>query len=340
MNLYGFAYTVNFLALAASFWLRPASSRATRAHPPPGRPLKKKLSQPQAPLACKTYLVNLPLCTLHVMEAGTGSPLIMVPATISELENWTSMVQFMSQWFRVYFFELPGHGRSTPFAQKFSTELVAETVAQFADHIGAERFNLMGFSFGGILAMKTFQLLHHRIERVVFIAPCLTRRAVQISPIKRNMSRLFSRLLKTPAFRAFLIQARKNDLSRNLLVNIIRSIGKVEKAIPLDEKISKMGPTTMDVIACELHDILTSEFSRPPVKYQTPCYFAMSIYDPLLDFQTTLDELHYHFENINTVELKFPFHQPPRSFTFDELNRDFGPTVNHFMSAESRNPLL
>ena len=36
----------------------------------------------------KTYFIDLPLARLHVLETGQGAPLIMVPATISELENW------------------------------------------------------------------------------------------------------------------------------------------------------------------------------------------------------------------------------------------------------------
>ena len=59
------------------------------------------------PPTYKTYFIDLPLARLHVMETGRGVPLIMVPATISELENWISLAQFMGQWFRVFFFELP-----------------------------------------------------------------------------------------------------------------------------------------------------------------------------------------------------------------------------------------
>ena len=59
------------------------------------------------PPAYKTYFIDLPLARLHVLETGQGAPLIIVPATISELENWVSMAQFMGQWFRVFFFELP-----------------------------------------------------------------------------------------------------------------------------------------------------------------------------------------------------------------------------------------
>jgi len=111
----------------------------------------------------KTYFIDLPLSRLHVLETGKGEPLIIVPATISELENWLPLAQFMAQWFHVYFFELPGHGQSGPFRERFSSQQVAELVGQLANKLGFERFNLMGFSFGGILAMRTFKHLSQRI---------------------------------------------------------------------------------------------------------------------------------------------------------------------------------
>lgn len=257
--------------------------------------------------------------------------MIMVPATISELENWVSLVQFMAQWFTVYFFELPGHGLSSPFRDGFTTERVAEVVEQFANHIGAMRFNLMGFSFGGILAMKTFRRLHARIDRVTFIAPCLTSRAVLLSPLQKKIADRFSHLLMTPSFRSFMMRVNRRDWSRAILVHLIRSMGKIEKGIPLDEKISRMGVSTMDVVGCELQDILTAEFAPPPTVHDAPCYFAMSRRDPLLDYCTTLQELQRHFGNVQILELDYPFHQPPRPFTFEELNRDFGPTVDLFL---------
>jgi hypothetical protein len=57
----------------------------------------------------------------------------------------------------------------------------------------------------------------------------------------------------------------------------------------------------------------------------------MSINDPLLCFDVTLDILQKHFANINTVRLTYPFHQAPRPFTYDEFNRDFYKTVDAFM---------
>ena len=104
------------------------------------------------PTSYDISFMDLPLSRLHVLETGQGEPLIMVPATISELENWRTLAQFMGQWFHVYFFELPGHGESSPFREEFSSHQVAKLVEQMADHLGLERFNLMGFSFEEPLA--------------------------------------------------------------------------------------------------------------------------------------------------------------------------------------------
>ncbi|HRQ32816.1 MAG TPA: hypothetical protein PLM89_06910, partial [Anaerolineales bacterium] len=88
---------------------------------------------------------------------------------------------------------------------------------------------------------------------------------------------------------------------------------------------------TISVLAAQIDEILTTEFAAKSAKYETPCYFAMSIYDPLLRFDVTLGIAENHFGNLNTVRLTFPFHQPPRPFTFEELNDGFYKTVDSFM---------
>ena len=283
------------------------------------------------PPRCETHMVPLPLCSLHVMTAGSGPPLIIVPATISELENWVDLVQFMGLWFRSHFFELPGHGASTAFSSEFSSELVAVAVGQLADRLGAERFNLMGFSFGGILAMKTYELLKHRIDRVVLLAPCVTRRALRLSAVQWVIARQLNRLLKQTNARDSLHAWVQSPGTAMLVAQALHLVGKVENRQLVATKLQRMRPSMMEVVSHELDEILTAEFQPPAARSSTPCYFAMSIRDPLLSYQTTLDELFRHFADIHVTPLNYPFHQPPRPFTFAELHRDFGSAVRSFM---------
>ena len=285
------------------------------------------------PSTHKTYFIDLPLARLHVLETGQGTPLIMVPATISELENWLPLAQFMAQWFHVYFFELPGHGQSEPFQDRFSSQQVAELVAQLADKLGFKRFSLMGFSFGGILAMRTFKLLSARVDRVVLIAPCLDHRALPFSDLRLSTLYRVNQLLSNPKIQAQFYKLIRNPSTVCVIVKMLQKIGHLEQTLPLEKKLLNTSESTISVLNAQINEILTTEFDVTPAKHQTPCYFAMSVYDPLLHFDTTLKIVHDHFENVNTVPLQYPFHQPPGAFTYEELNRDFFHTVDSFMGA-------
>ena len=288
------------------------------------------------PLPYKTHFIDLPLSRLHILEAGEGEPLIMVPATISELENWRSLAQFMAQWFHVYFFELPGHGQSEPFRDAFSSQKVAELVGQLADKLRYERFNLMGFSFGGILAMRTFKLLSHRIDRMILIAPCLGHRALPFSILRLSLLRKANQLLSFPKIRQGFVNLLRDPGTISLTVKTLQKIGQLEDTIPLQEKLPRTKAETIAVLNAQINEILTTEFQVAPNKYDTPCYFAMSEFDPLLQFETTHGILQSHFTNVSTVRLSYPFHQPPTPFTYDELNRDFYITVDSFIKPKDK----
>jgi len=289
------------------------------------------------PASCTTFFLDLPLSYLHIMETGVGEPLIIVPATISELENWRTLSQFMAQWFHVYFFELPGHGQSSAFHEGFSSRKVAELVEQLVDELGFERFNLMGFSFGGILAMQTFKRLSHRIDRLIMVAPCVDYRAIPYSSFRLSLLYNLNQFISRPR-----VMKRFNDLVHNersvhWIVKVLQKVGRLEQTIPLERKLPKTPESTIAVLNAQVAEILTSEFEVEPIKYEIPCYFAMSIHDPLLSFNTTLEILQKHFANVNTVQLTYPFHQPPRPFTYDELNRDFFETIDVFIQNGSHN---
>lgn len=287
------------------------------------------------PSTYKTRFVDLPLTRLHVLETGEGEPLIMVPATISELENWKTLAQFMAQWFHVYFFELPGHGQSEPFKDGFSSQKVAELVGQLADHFGHERFNLMGFSFGGILAMRTYKLLSHRIDRMILIAPCLGYLALPFSHFRLGLLHRFNLLLSHPTLQRKFVDLIHNPHTVSKTVKVLQKIGRLEDTIPLEQKLPRTQASTISVLNAQLNEILTTEFAAEANKYETPCYFAMSVHDPLLRFDTTQDILQSHFANLNTVQLSYPYHQPPRPFTYDELNNTFFKTVDTFICSHN-----
>ena len=268
------------------------------------------------------HKVKLPLTRLNYLKCGQGKPLIMVPATISEINNWLSLVQFVGQKYEVYFFELPGHGESTPFKSPFKSELLAETVEQFINSLGFKTVSLLGFSFGGILTLRTLFRLQDRVEKVVLMSPCVTHKALRHSPVQIRTMKTLASLMKSNKAQSILLKLIHNEKTVDSFIWLVRKIGDVEKNSLLKEKLLRLPPSTLKVLVHQVNEILTIEFQTKD-KFNHPCYFAMSVNDPLLDFSTTKNTLGNMFQNLTTKEFDFPYHQPPKPFTYEELNNEY-----------------
>lgn len=267
--------------------------------------------------------IDLPLTRLHYIECGSGPPLVMMPATISDIRNWKSLIEFMGQKFTVYFFELPGHGKSSPFREPFNTDLVAQTVLDFIDKMGFEKVSLMGFSFGGILTMKTLTCLDNRVERLILLSPCLTHQALNFKPIYKKLLRSLAETLKSPRVCQCLIYLIQETKFHSLIVSLLRKIGKLEPTIPLEKRLLEIQPPTIQIVVYQLSEILS--FSSPigKPKYTQPCYFMMSVLDPVLSFERTKTEVGKLFKNFQMQELFLPYHQPKEIPSVEEMNRDY-----------------
>ncbi|MBU2052303.1 MAG: alpha/beta hydrolase [Patescibacteria group bacterium] len=278
----------------------------------------------------KAGFADLPLTRLHFATAGDGQPLIMVPATISELDSWQGLIQFMALRFKVYFFELPGHGQSTAFKSGFSTDQVAETVADWTKQMGLNRFSLMGFSFGGILAIKTLARLTAQIDRMILLSPLVTNQALLFSRLRQEVLKLTGQAMQAVAMQSLLLKTAHNQRLVNLLIKLLTRLGHVETGGPrlagLHAKLLRLPAATLDVLVNEIKEILNFNPQMPP--FPQPCSFAMSINDPLLDFTTTENWLKAHFPRLSTQKFTFPYHQPPQPLRFDELVAQYQPFLD------------
>ncbi|MBX3049085.1 MAG: alpha/beta hydrolase [Anaerolineales bacterium] len=261
---------------------------------------------------------------LHCLHCGDGPPLIMVPATISKIENWVGLAQFMGQRFRVTFFELPGHGQSSLLSPgPFSSARLAEVVGALADALGHSRFSLMGFSFGGMLAMAALQHLRPRVEQVILASPALTWRAFTFSPARRRGILRAARLLRRPGARSAVLRLAKSPAFGRAFGRLLRWFGRVEGTIPMREVFAKLTDSTLETLSYQFGETLEYEFPEAEPPFTQPCYFGMSVRDPLLDFETTLAAAQKLFANLTVQRFDFPYHQPPQPPSFAEVNREY-----------------
>ena len=267
---------------------------------------------------------DLPDTRLHTVKCGTGPPLIIVPATVSLIRQWMPLAQFMGQRFTAHFFELPGHGGSTPYPTKFTSGLVPKTVEAFADRLGYERFNLMGFSFGGLLALRTIESLQDRIDRVILLSPCVSQRALKYSTPRRWMFRTAARSLMWPRLQRGSHRVLQTPWLEFPLTFALSKFSKVDQSILKSKDALKIPLTTLEVLAYTLDEIFRVEYRSASGPFEIPCYFGMSVNDDLLYYDMTEQIVRDHFPHITIQKFTHPYHQPPKPPTFEWLVQEFG----------------
>lgn len=277
--------------------------------------------------AVSYHYIDLPKTRLHYLKCGDGPPLVMVPATISRIENWRPLAQFMGQRFSVYFFELPGHGESTPFPQPFNTALVAETVQALIDKLKYKTISLMGFSFGGILAMETLYLLQERVERIILLAPAISKQALNYARVHLALLRQVVSVLKRPGVRAGLLRLMRSERLSPILATLLVKFSNLEKTISMKKVFQNISDSTADVLSFQLNELLNFELPVRGSPFLQPCYLAMSENDPTLHFGKTVDLLQRQFSQIHIERFTHRYHQPPKPITFEEIVEQYNPLL-------------
>jgi pimeloyl-ACP methyl ester carboxylesterase len=280
---------------------------------------------PITPPKTTYHFIELEDTTLHCVKCGEGGPpLIMVPALVSRIDQWTPLAQYMGKRFTTYFFELPGHGQSTAYPGEFSTHLVPRTVERLLDHLEIDRFTLMGFSFGGLLALRTLDYLLDRIDRVILVSPALAKEALLFSPAKRvAFKSVFSALKHEPLQKA-VISIMHSDQTIDLFSELVSRMSNIDKRILVEKEIKSFPQSTLEVLAASMNELLNLEYHSKHAPFSLPAYFGMSLYDDLIDYHQTLAVVQGLFTNLKTEQFDLPYHQPPSPFTYEELLEKFG----------------
>lgn len=249
-------------------------------------------------------------------------------------------MQFLGQWFSAHFFELPGHGLSTAFRGGYSSHRAAQTVEDWINALGYDQITLMGFSFGGILALRTLARLQARVERVILFSPCVTHRALRYSAPRLWLIRLLSKLAGQSSVQAGVLALAHHAPTVGHLVRALGWAGKLDPNIHLRDKLLNLPMHTLRAVVQQVEDILSWDFKPPASPFRQPLLLGMSPYDPMLDLEVTQACLAKAFPESALVQFPFRFHQPPRPLTLAELNRNAGTQVAKWLNTGRAVPQL
>jgi pimeloyl-ACP methyl ester carboxylesterase len=268
--------------------------------------------------------IELSNTRLHYVKAGCGDPLVIVPATVSLIRQWQPLTQFLGLTHEAYFFELPGHGGSSPYPFKFKSEYVPSTVEAFVDALGFERFSLMGFSFGGLLAMRTIEYLQDRIDKVILLSPLVSHKALKFSQAQQLILKTAIKSLKYTWTQETASQIMHIEQLEKPLISILSRVTNIDPAILESKDALKIPVSTLDVFAHTASEILEMDYCAANLPLTTPCYFGMSVNDDMIDYDLTEASVKRHFSDLKIQKFHHLYHQSPEPPTFEWLWREFG----------------
>jgi len=108
---------------------------------------------------------------LHYSECGRGSlTLIGLHGMGGDTSGWEGLWQeFDPTKYRLLALDFRGHGLSQATPSEFSAERLARDVIQLADAVGVKQFVVVGYSYGGKVALRLAAMAPDRVAALVLL---------------------------------------------------------------------------------------------------------------------------------------------------------------------------
>jgi len=108
---------------------------------------------------------------VRYIVAGDGPALVLLHTLRTQLDMFQRVVPELSQHFRVYAMDYPGHGYSDIPRADYTADFFVSTVARFLERLDIKDAILVGESIGGSIALLLAARHNPRVQRVIAINP-------------------------------------------------------------------------------------------------------------------------------------------------------------------------
>ena len=114
--------------------------------------------------------LETPSGRIHVADSGRGLPILMIHGLLASSRMFDSLFEQLPEGRRGLALDLPGFGESAPGPGFTSSwEGFARSAIETADALGLQRFDLVGHSMGGGIAIVVAALWPERVRRLVLV---------------------------------------------------------------------------------------------------------------------------------------------------------------------------
>jgi pimeloyl-ACP methyl ester carboxylesterase len=113
--------------------------------------------------------------SLYYDDQGSGAPLILLHGGIGSAEMFDTAFPALAAGRRVIRVDLQGHGRTADVDRPFRPETMADDVAALIGHLGLEHADVLGYSLGGTVALRTAIGHPSLVRRLVLVSIAFRR---------------------------------------------------------------------------------------------------------------------------------------------------------------------
>lgn len=104
---------------------------------------------------------------------GDGPPLVLLHGGYGSWRHWIKSIPVLSEHWRLLVPDMPGLGDSAPPPKPYDAYSIARPLAEGLEQIlpSAARYDIAGFSFGGLIGGHVAELHGARVKRYIAVAP-------------------------------------------------------------------------------------------------------------------------------------------------------------------------
>lgn len=106
---------------------------------------------------------------------GQGEPLVLLHGGLMTIGEMSTPLAFLAKTRKVIAVELQGHGRTADTDRPVSFEIMADDIAALLDQLEISKADIVGFSLGAAVGLRTAIQHPEKVRRLVVISnPCAT----------------------------------------------------------------------------------------------------------------------------------------------------------------------
>jgi pimeloyl-ACP methyl ester carboxylesterase len=148
---------------------------------------------------------------IRYVERGTGTPVVLVHGFTGSIErSWidTGVLPDLARDYQVIALDLRGHGKSDAPHHAAAYARIAQDVIALMDHLGLPRAHIVGYSLGGIIALKLLTTHPQRFRTAVIGAAAYRRSQSERADREADAA---AREIEAGIYRALIVSTAPTD---------------------------------------------------------------------------------------------------------------------------------